>query len=72
MATTRRELLRDGWKLGGAILAAAAGWTAYESLRPLGNTTSGGPINLGDPANYPPRARRTCRRGVSSSPTPGP
>jgi cytochrome b6-f complex iron-sulfur subunit len=53
MATTRRNLLLRGWKLGGAFLAAAAGWTVYESLRPLANASAGATINLGDPSRYP-------------------
>ena len=51
--TTRREFLRDGWKIGGALLAVAAGWTVYESLRPLSQTGAGGPLTLKAPANYP-------------------
>jgi len=54
MPTTRRELLRRGWKAGGALLAAAAGWTAYESLRPLASAASGGSLNLGSPSQYRP------------------
>jgi len=54
MPTTRRELLRRGWKLGGALLAAAAGWTFYESLSPLASAASGGPLNLGNPSRYQP------------------
>ena len=54
MPTSRRNLLLRGWKLGGAFLAAAAGWTIYESLRPLASATSGGTINLGNPSRYPP------------------
>ena len=52
MASTRREILRNGWKLGGTLLAAAAGWTTYESLRPLASAAAGATINLGDPATY--------------------
>ena len=51
--TTRREFLRDGWKVGGALLAVAAGWTVYESLRPLSQTGAGGPLTLKAPGNYP-------------------
>ena len=50
--TTRREFLRDGWKIGGALLAVAAGWTVYESLRPLSQTGEGGPLTLKAPGNY--------------------
>ena len=53
MTTSRREFLRDGWKVGGLLLAVAAGWTAYESLRPLRTGATGGDIALGSPANYP-------------------
>jgi cytochrome b6-f complex iron-sulfur subunit len=63
MATTRRELLRDGWKLGAALLAAAAGWTAYESLRPLASASSGGTISLGDPSSYPPESATYVPQG---------
>src|ERR1700674_1748266 len=52
MSTTRRELLRRGWELGGTLLAAAAGWTTYESLRPLASATTGATINLGSPSSY--------------------
>jgi Rieske Fe-S protein len=53
MATTRRAFLRDGWKVGAALLAVAAGWTTYESLRPLRASKTGAKLALGDPANYP-------------------
>ena len=53
MTSTRREFLRTGWKVGGALLAVAAGWTTYESLRPLRTTSTGGPLTLGNPANFP-------------------
>ncbi len=52
MTTTRRKLLRDAWKLGGTLLAAAAGWTTYESLRPLATASAGATVNLGSTANY--------------------
>jgi cytochrome b6-f complex iron-sulfur subunit len=54
MPTTRRQLLRRGWQLGGTMLAVAAGWTAYEALRPLTSTAAGATINLGNPDNYKP------------------
>ena len=53
MTSTRRELLRTGWKFGGAFVAVAAGWTLFESLRPLGAESKGAVLGLGDPANYP-------------------
>jgi len=52
MTTTRREFLRNGWKIGGALLAIAAGWTTYESLRPLRTGSTGGKLALGSPANF--------------------
>jgi len=52
MPSTRRQFLRAGWKLGGTLLAAAAGWTTYESLRPLASTAAGATINLGSPSTY--------------------
>ena len=53
MSTSRRDFLRRGWKLGGGLLAAAAGWTAYESLRPLATSAAGASIDLGSPSTYP-------------------
>jgi cytochrome b6-f complex iron-sulfur subunit len=52
MPSTRRQLLRNGWKLGGTLLGIAAGWTTYESLRPLASAAAGATINLGSPASY--------------------
>jgi cytochrome b6-f complex iron-sulfur subunit len=52
MPSTRRHFLRTGWKLGGTLLGVAAGWTTYESLRPLASAAAGATINLGNPANY--------------------
>lgn len=43
----RRELLRAGWKIGGLLLGAAAGWTSYEALRPLAGSAAGGRIRVG-------------------------
>lgn len=53
MATTRREFLRTGWKIGGSLLGLAAGWTTYESLRPLAGATTGAKLKLLSPGNYP-------------------
>lgn len=44
---TRREVLRNGWKVGGAFLGLAAGWTVWESLRPLADTGKKAKIKLG-------------------------
>ena len=52
MTTTRRRFLRSGWKLGGTILTAAAGWTTYESLRPLVGSATGATVDLGSASNY--------------------
>ena len=54
MSTTRRAFLRDGWKVGGGLLVVAAGWTAYESLRPLASSAAGGTLNLGNASSYRP------------------
>jgi len=52
--TSRRDFLRNGWKVGSALLAAAATWTLWESLRPLSTNTTSAIIKLGSPANYAP------------------
>jgi cytochrome b6-f complex iron-sulfur subunit len=54
MAMSRRDLLRNGWKLGGTLLAVAAGWTGYEALRPLASSTAGGKLTLGNPRDFAP------------------
>jgi hypothetical protein len=43
VASTRREFLRNTWKVGGAALVAAATWTIFEALRPLGSATADPP-----------------------------
>ena len=50
--TSRRDLLRNGWKLGGGLLAAAAAYTGYEALRPLGSGASGAKITVGSISNF--------------------
>src|SRR5512144_121905 len=52
MPSTRRQFLRSGWKVGGTLLAVAAGWTTYESLRPLAKASTGATIQLGSPDSY--------------------
>jgi cytochrome b6-f complex iron-sulfur subunit len=52
MAMTRRHLLLTGWKIGGGLLALAAGLTTWELLRPLAASGAGGKIKLGSPTNY--------------------
>lgn len=49
---TRRDVLRTGWKVGGALLAGAAGYTAYEALRPLTTGANAGTIEVGSPSNF--------------------
>lgn len=52
MPMSRRQLLLRGWRFGGAMLAAAAGWTSFEALRPLVRGRGGGPIALGSPSSF--------------------
>ena len=52
MATTRRAFLRTGWKIGGSLLGIAAGWTGYESLRPLAGAATGAKLKLASATNY--------------------
>jgi cytochrome b6-f complex iron-sulfur subunit len=52
MAVSRRELLRNGWKVGGALLGLAAGWTMFESMRPLAGGSNKAKIKLGNPADF--------------------
>jgi len=52
MAVSRRELLRNGWKVGGAFLGIALGWTMFESLRPLTGGSNKAKIKLGNPADF--------------------
>lgn len=49
---TRRQVLRTGWKVGGALLVGAAGYTAYEALSPLSTGAAGGKIEVGTPADF--------------------
>jgi cytochrome b6-f complex iron-sulfur subunit len=43
----RRQFLVNLWKAGGALLIGAAGYTAYEALRPLASGAGGGKLRLG-------------------------
>ena len=52
MTLTRRNLLVTGWKFCGALLAAAAGWTTWELLRPLTANGASGKMKLGSPSKY--------------------
>jgi cytochrome b6-f complex iron-sulfur subunit len=48
----RRQFLVNLWKVGGAFLIGAAGYTAYEALRPLATGAGGGKLRLGPAKNY--------------------
>lgn len=63
MTPTRRELLETGWKVGAGLLAAAAGWTTYEALRPLGEGEEGGSFALGQPETYEEATATYVREG---------
>lgn len=52
MKKSRREFLLTGWKVGGAALIAAAGYTAYEALRPLATGASGAKLRLGSKKSF--------------------
>ena len=53
MATIdRREVLRNGWRVGGGLLVVAAGWTAWESLRPLAKTGAKTSLKLGNVGRF--------------------
>ncbi len=53
MSMDRRKFLNLGWKIGGGLLGLAAGWTLFESLRPLAGTTTGGSIKVGPTSAFP-------------------
>jgi nitrite reductase/ring-hydroxylating ferredoxin subunit len=50
--SSRRNFLRAGWKLGGALLVGAGAYTGYEALRPLVGGASGAKIAVGDVASF--------------------
>ena len=50
---SRRELLKSGWKIGGTLLALAAGWTTFEALKPLAGSGGGEKVALGSPDDVP-------------------
>ena len=61
---SRRDFLRSGWKLGGALLVGAAAYTGYEALRPLATGPGGAKITVGtissfakDTSTYVPAGR---------------
>lgn len=49
---SRRDMLRNGWKVGGAMLIVAAGYTGYEALRPIATSGAGGTVSVGSPSNF--------------------
>ena len=49
---SRRDFLRGGWKLGGALLIGAAGYTGYEALRPLATGAGGAKITVGTTSSF--------------------
>jgi cytochrome b6-f complex iron-sulfur subunit len=52
MKQSRRQFLLNGWKLGGALLIGAGGYTAYEALRPLASSAGGGKLKLGPRSDF--------------------
>ncbi len=51
-AKSRRDFLRSGWKLGGALLIGAAGYTGYEALRPLTSGAGGAKLTVGTLSSF--------------------
>ena len=49
---SRRDVLRTGWKVGGALLVGAAFYTGYEALRPLTTSTQGAKIAVGNVSSF--------------------
>jgi nitrite reductase/ring-hydroxylating ferredoxin subunit len=49
---SRRDFLRGGWKLGGALLIGAAGYTGYQALRPLATGAGGAKITVGSTTSF--------------------
>jgi nitrite reductase/ring-hydroxylating ferredoxin subunit len=50
--TSRRDFLRGGWKLSGALLIGAAAYTGYEALRPLASSAGGAKITVGTTSSF--------------------
>ena len=69
--TTRRDFLRYGWKLGGALLAVAAGWTVVRVAAPAAPARRAAPIKLGNAGRLRRRHRHLRPRGAPvRRPTP--
>jgi len=49
---SRRDFLRGGWKVGGALLIGAAAYTGYEALRPLTTGSGGAKIAVGNLSSF--------------------
>ena len=49
---SRRDFLRGGWKLSGALLIGAATYTGYEALRPLASGASGAKLTVGTTSTF--------------------
>jgi Rieske Fe-S protein len=56
-------MLEAGWKVGGGLLVAAAGWTTFEALKPLANVSGGGLLPLLTPEAYPEGSATFVREG---------
>ena len=61
---SRRDFLRGGWKLGGALLIGAWAYSGYEALRPLASGAGGAKLKVGsyksfakDTSTYVPAGR---------------
>jgi Rieske Fe-S protein len=52
MSPTRRELLKQGWYVGGGLLAGSAAWTSFEALAPLAEVEGSGTVLLQSPDAY--------------------
>ena len=52
MSHSRRQFLVNLWKVGGAFLIGAAGYTTYEALRPLASAAGGGKLKLGQTKDF--------------------
>ena len=49
---SRRDFLRSGWKLAGAMLIGAGAYTGYEALRPLASGAGGAKITVGQISSF--------------------
>jgi cytochrome b6-f complex iron-sulfur subunit len=49
---SRRRLLRHGWRSGGGLLAAAAGWTSWEVLHPRSGASASAKVRIGGTGDY--------------------